>query len=97
MPRASTSADKSWFKVTRPRSRQAETAQAAQDATLADVNLAKSDVAVAKAAISDATAQQAQETATLDFHTLTSPYDAMVIARQKELGSALAAGEPSSR
>ena len=50
--------------------------------------------AVAKAAISDAKAQQQQEAATFDFHTLAAPYDAMVIARQKELGSALAAGEP---
>ena len=33
------------------------------------------------------------EQATFDFHTLRAPYDAMVIARQKELGSALAAGE----
>ena len=30
----------------------------------------------------------------MDFHTLTAPYDAMVTARLKELGSALAAGEP---
>ena len=49
---------------------------------------------MAKAAISDAKAQQQQETATLDFHTLAAPYDAMVTARQKELGSALGAGEP---
>ncbi len=72
----------------------AETAKAAQDAALADVNLASSDVQVARAAISDAKAQKQQEAATLDFHTLVAPYDAMVIARQKELGSALAAGEP---
>jgi HlyD family secretion protein len=72
----------------------AETAKTAQDAALADVNLATSDVAVARAAIGDAKAQQQQETATLDFHTLTAPYDAMVITRQKELGSALGAGEP---
>ena len=68
----------------------AETAKAAQDAALADVNLAKSDIAGGAAAISDAKAQQQQEAATLDFHTLTAPYDAMVTARQKELGSALA-------
>ena len=49
---------------------------------------------VAQATISDAKAQQQQETATLDFHTLTAPYDAMVTARLKELGSALGAGEP---
>ena len=72
----------------------AQTAKAAQDTALAEVNLANSDVLVAKAAIGDATAQQQQEAATLDFHTLAAPYDAMVITRQKELGSALAAGEP---
>jgi HlyD family secretion protein len=72
----------------------AETAQAAERAAAADVNLAKSDIAVARAAINDAKAQREQEQATFDFHTLTAPYDAMVIARQKELGSALAAGEP---
>jgi HlyD family secretion protein len=72
----------------------AESAQAAEDAARADVSLANSEVLVAKAAISDAKAQQQQEAATLDFHTLTAPYDAMVVTRQKELGSALAAGEP---
>jgi len=71
----------------------AETAQAAHDTTLAEVNLASSDVQVARAVIDDAKAQRQLETATLDLHTLTSPYDAMVITRQKELGSALAAGE----
>jgi len=72
----------------------AETAQAVHDTTLADVNLASSDVQVARAVIDDAKAQRQLETATLDLHTLTAPYDAMVITRQKELGSALAAGEP---
>lgn len=73
---------------------QAETAKTAEDAALADVNLTTSDVAVARAAIGDAKAQLQQESATLDFHTLTAPYDAMVTARLKELGSALGAGEP---
>jgi HlyD family secretion protein len=72
----------------------AETAKTAQDAAAADVNLATSDVAVARAAIGDAKAQLEQESATLDFHTLAAPYDAMVTARSKELGSALGAGEP---
>jgi HlyD family secretion protein len=48
---------------------------------------------VAKAAIGDAKAQQEQQSVTLDFHTLIAPYDAMVTARSKELGSALAAGQ----
>jgi HlyD family secretion protein len=72
----------------------AQTAQAVQDAALADVDLANSDVLVAKAAIGDAKAQLQQQQATLDFHTLLAPYDAMVTARLKELGSALGAGQP---
>ena len=71
----------------------AETAMTAHEAAQADVNLATSDVAVARAAIGDAKAQLQQESATLDFHTLAAPYDAMVTARLKELGSALGAGE----
>lgn len=71
----------------------AQTAKAAHDAAVADVSLAASDVQLARAAINDAAAQRQLETVTLDFHTLLSPYDAMVIARQRELGSALAAGE----
>jgi HlyD family secretion protein len=71
----------------------AETAKNVLDAASADVNLATSEVAVARAAIGDAKAQLQQESATLDFHILTAPYDAMVTARLKELGSALGAGE----
>jgi HlyD family secretion protein len=73
---------------------QAEAAKTAEATALADMDLAAAEGAVARAAISDAVAQGQQETATLDFHTLMSPYDAMVVARQKELGSALAAVEP---
>jgi HlyD family secretion protein len=72
----------------------AETAVNAERASAAELSLAKSDVAVAQATVDDAKAQKQQETATFDFHTLAAPYDAMVITRQKELGSALAAGEP---
>lgn len=72
----------------------AQTAQTAQDAALGDLNLANSDVLVAQANISDAKAQQRLQAATLEFYTLAAPYDAMVTARLKELGSALGAGEP---
>jgi HlyD family secretion protein len=72
----------------------ADNAQAVEDAALADLNLAGSDVAVARAAIDDAKAQQQQQNVTLDFHTLVAPYDAMVTARLKELGSALSSGQP---
>lgn len=72
----------------------AQAAKTALEAAHADVNLATSDIAVARAAIADAKAQLQQESATLDFHTLAAPYDAMITARSKELGSALGAGEP---
>jgi HlyD family secretion protein len=72
----------------------AETSKAVQDAARAELALANSDVSVAKAAIGDAKAQQEQQSITLNFHTLTSPYDAMVTARSKELGSALSVGQP---
>ena len=72
----------------------AETAQAVQDAASADLTLANSDVLVAQANIGDAKAQQQLQAATLDLHTLTAPYDAMVTARLQELGSALTAGQP---
>ena len=71
----------------------AETAKATADAAAADIDLAKSDVALSQAAISDAKANMQQQGVTLDFHTLTAPYDALVITRQKELGAALAASE----
>jgi HlyD family secretion protein len=72
----------------------AQSSQAAQDAAFADLNLANSDVSLARAAIDDAKAQMALQTATLDFHTLNAPYDALVVTRLKELGSALSAGQP---
>ena len=72
----------------------AEAAQAAEDAAAADLELANSDVLVAQANIGDAKAQQQLQAATLNFHTLTAPYDAMVTARLQELGSALTAGQP---
>ncbi len=72
----------------------AQSAQAAQDAALGDLNLAKSDVLVAQANIVDAKAQSQQQSATLDFYTLAAPYDARVTARLKELGSVVGSGEP---
>ena len=70
----------------------AQTTQAVQDAALADVNLANAGSG------GEGRDQRCQSTTAArerntDFHTLTAPYDAMVTARQKELGSALGAGE----
>ena len=72
----------------------AQTSQAVEDAARADVSVARGDILVSQAAINDAEAQHQLESATLNFHTLTAPYDALVTARQRELGTALAAGEP---
>ena len=72
----------------------AELAKTAQETTRADVDLTASDIAVARASINDAKALLQQESASLDFHTLIAPYNAMVTARLKERGSALGAGEP---
>ena len=73
---------------------EAVTAKATLDIARADVNLARSDVEVARAAAKDARAQGQLESVTLGLHTLAAPYDAMVVARQKELGTMLAPGEP---
>jgi HlyD family secretion protein len=70
-----------------------QSSQAVRDAAFAELSVANGDIALAKASISDAKAQLALQTATLDFHSLTAPYDALVISRLKELGSALSAGQ----
>lgn len=72
----------------------AESAQAAEDAARADVSLMQSDVLAAKANIREAEAQEQQQSTILEFYTLNAPYDAMITARTKELGSALGIGEP---
>ncbi len=72
----------------------ADTAHATLATAEADLQLAQSDVEVAKAAIKDVEAQQELEATTLALHTLVAPYDALVVSRQRELGSVLASGEP---
>ena len=60
----------------------------------AEVTVAESEVAVARATVQDAHAQLALETTMLDHYTLYAPYDAVVVARRKELGTVLNPGEP---
>lgn len=72
----------------------AEDAQTAEAVARADLALAQSEVEVAKAAVADARAQLRFETAQLSRHTLTAPFDAVVVARLKEVGTALGANEP---
>ena len=71
-----------------------EEAQRDEDVAKADVLVAESDIEVTKAQLSDARAQLAYEKAILDQHTLTAPFDALVVDRQKELGTVVKAGDP---
>ncbi|MCB1461743.1 MAG: efflux RND transporter periplasmic adaptor subunit [Nitratireductor sp.] len=74
--------------------------QIAEDAALeeavarADVALARSEVASAEAQLADARAQLQFEETMLRHRTLRAPYDALAIARHKELGTVVKAGEP---
>jgi HlyD family secretion protein len=81
-------------------SRQVTSAQAAEesqrdeDVAKAELLVAENDVEVGKAQLSDAKAQLAYEEAVLKQHTLVAPYDALVVERQKELGTVIKAGDP---
>ena len=72
----------------------ADEAQMNQAVAAADITVASSDIAVARAAVQDARAQLELETTMLDHYTLYAPYDALVVARRKELGVVLNSGEP---
>jgi HlyD family secretion protein len=72
----------------------AEEAQRDEDVAKAELLVAKNDIEVAKAQLSDAKAQLAYEKAILEQHTLLAPYDALVVDRQKELGTVIKAGDP---
>ncbi|RTL72834.1 MAG: efflux RND transporter periplasmic adaptor subunit [Hyphomicrobiales bacterium] len=71
-----------------------EEAQRDVDVAVADVRVAESDIEVSKALLADAQSQLAYETAVLEQHTLLAPFDALVVDRQKELGSVIKAGDP---
>lgn len=68
-------------------------AQMNETVAAADLAVAEGEVAVANAAVADAQAQLTLETALLDQHVLVAPYDAVVVARNKELGTVLNSGE----
>lgn len=72
----------------------AEEAQAAAENAGAELALAEAEVTAANAALKDAEAQIGVDKVLLAQHALAAPYDAMVIGRHKELGTALPAGEP---
>jgi Multidrug resistance efflux pump len=72
----------------------AEDAQAAVDIAAADLSQARSAVEVARSNREQAEALLLLEETRLSKHALYAPYDAVVVARNLELGSMLTAGEP---
>jgi len=71
----------------------AELAETEALTTAADLTVARADIAVAQALLADARANLLAEQTTLAKHRLLAPFDAVVIARSREAGAALAPGE----
>jgi HlyD family secretion protein len=71
----------------------AEDAQAAEEIADSDVRVFSADASVATALQDDAAAQRRVEEVLFNQHELRAPFDARVIARYKELGSIVNAGE----
>ncbi len=72
----------------------AEEAQRDEDVARADLSVALSEVEVAKAQLADARALLDYEKIILEHHTLTAPFDAVVVERSKESGTVIKAGDP---
>lgn len=72
----------------------AEEAQSAVEVALAEEQQAVAKVDVARANLEQAQATERLEKDALRKHVLTAPYDALVVARLHELGTAMGAGEP---
>lgn len=71
----------------------AQEAQTAAEVAAADIVVAESEVDLAAAALEDARAGANLERALLGYHTLTAPYDGIVVKRHAEPGAALNAGQ----
>jgi HlyD family secretion protein len=71
----------------------AELAETEAATALADLGVARADLAVARAQLADAQANLLAERTALAKHTLTAPFEALVVARHREAGAALAPGE----
>lgn len=72
---------------------QAELAETEAAAAAADLAVAQADLEVARAQLADARAVLLAERTALAKHTLVAPFDALVTARLREVGAALAPGE----
>jgi len=71
----------------------AEDAQAAEEIALGDAKVIEADTKVAAVQQEDAAAQRQFDAVVLAQHALVAPFDARVIARHKELGGIVNAGE----
>ena len=71
----------------------AEEAQRDEDVARAGVSIALSEIEVVEARVADARAQFELERILLGHHTLTAPFDAMVVERHQELGAVVGVGE----
>lgn len=71
----------------------AELADTEAALAVADVAVATADVAVARAVLAEARANLLAEQTALAKHTIAAPYDAQIISRHREPGSALAPSE----
>lgn len=71
----------------------AELAETEQELARVDLLVNRADAAVARAAQAEARANLETERASLEKHTLRAPFEAVVIARSRETGTALNPGE----
>lgn len=71
----------------------AELAETEQELARVDLVVNRADAFVARAAQAEARANRETERATLEKHILRAPFDAVVIARSREAGTALNPGE----
>jgi HlyD family secretion protein len=72
----------------------AELAETEAALAQADIAVNRADAAVARAALAEARANQQAERTTLAKHALAAPFEALVVARTREPGTALNPGEP---
>jgi HlyD family secretion protein len=71
----------------------AEEAQRDVDVAAAELTVAQSDVAVIRAQAADARAALLYEQTLLAHHTLTAPFDAVIVQRHAEAGTVVRAGD----
>ena len=72
----------------------AESSQSGAEVANAELAQAVAALALAQANVEQARASEGLEQARLAKHTLTAPYDATIVNRRHELGTALSPGEP---